>query len=31
VRYVGKAAQGGLIEGTQDGREVIYRLTEAAS
>ncbi len=29
--YVGQAKQGGLIDATQDGREVIYRLTEVAS
>jgi len=29
--YVGQAKQGGLIDATQDGREVIYRLTELGS
>jgi hypothetical protein len=29
--YGGQAKQGGLIDSTQDGREVIYRLAEPAS
>ncbi len=31
VGYVGKAKQAGLIESTQDGRSVIYRVAEVAS
>jgi AAA domain len=31
VGYIGKAKQAGLIEATQDGREVIYRVTEEAA